>query len=338
MEAGVAPDPALERSFRGHRDGVNAVVFNPNMRQLVTGSEDASVMIWHFRPNLRAFRFIGHKSAVLSIAISPDGGLIASGSKDRTVRLWLPTVKGESTTIRAHGGAVRCVRFSTDGDSLLSASDDKSVKVWSVSGQRFKFSLTGHSNWVRTAEFSPDGRLVASGGDDKTVKLWDTGGRTCIHTFYDHSAQVTAVRFHPDGNCLASASEDRAIRLWDSRAPELRLELQSRATALTSGLTQTIRVAPSSVGGGWLSHAGTFVLLQQYDAHPAPVSDIQFHPSKSEGGHAPPGLAWYRLAVALPSPAQPWSSLLQPEHRRRRPARPLLRASQSAVSAAPSHR
>eukprot|EP00964_Phaeocystis_antarctica_P093617 scaffold60453_cov55-Phaeocystis_antarctica.AAC.1 len=122
-------DPALERSFRGHRDRVNAVAFNPNMKQLVTASDDAAVMVWHFRPTLRAFRFIGHKAAVLSVAVSPSGDLIASGSKDRTIRLWLPTVKGESTAIRAHMGAVRCVRFSSDGESLLSASDDKTVKA-----------------------------------------------------------------------------------------------------------------------------------------------------------------------------------------------------------------
>ena len=155
-------DPALERSFRGHRDRVNAVAFNPNMKQLVTASDDAAVMVWHFRPTLRAFRFIGHKAAVLSVAVSPSGDLIASGSKDRTIRLWLPTVKGESTAIRAHMGAVRSVRFSSDGESLLSASDDKTVKAWSVPAQRFKYSLSGHSNWVRCAEFSPDGRLVAS--------------------------------------------------------------------------------------------------------------------------------------------------------------------------------
>ena len=65
-----SPDPALERSFRGHRDRVNAVAFNPNMKQLVTASDDAAVMVWHFRPTLRAFRFIGHKAAVLSVAVS----------------------------------------------------------------------------------------------------------------------------------------------------------------------------------------------------------------------------------------------------------------------------
>ena len=93
-------DPTLERSFRGHKDAVSAVAFNPNMKQLVSGGHDATVMVWNFKLQLRAFRFLGHKAAVLSVASAPSGNLIASGSKDRTVRLWIPTVKGESTVIK----------------------------------------------------------------------------------------------------------------------------------------------------------------------------------------------------------------------------------------------
>lgn len=54
-------DPTLERSFRGHKDAVTSVCFNPNMRQLVSGGLDGFVMVWNFKPQLRAFRFQGHK-------------------------------------------------------------------------------------------------------------------------------------------------------------------------------------------------------------------------------------------------------------------------------------
>lgn len=85
-------DPTLERSFRGHKDAVTSVAFNSNLKQLVSGSLDGSVMVWNFKPSLRAFRFAGHTAAVCSVAFSPAHNLIASGSKDRSVRLWTPTV------------------------------------------------------------------------------------------------------------------------------------------------------------------------------------------------------------------------------------------------------
>ncbi len=54
-------DPALERHFKGHRDTVTSVSFNPNMKQLATGSMDSCLMVWHFKPQARAYRFVGHK-------------------------------------------------------------------------------------------------------------------------------------------------------------------------------------------------------------------------------------------------------------------------------------
>ena len=60
-------DPSLERTFRGHRDGVTACAFNPNMKQLVSSSGDHSLMIWNFKPSMRAYRFAGHKDSVLSV-------------------------------------------------------------------------------------------------------------------------------------------------------------------------------------------------------------------------------------------------------------------------------
>lgn len=54
-------DPTLERTFRGHSGRVTSLSFNPNMKQVASGSHDGAVMVWNFKPQLRAFRFVGHK-------------------------------------------------------------------------------------------------------------------------------------------------------------------------------------------------------------------------------------------------------------------------------------
>ena len=48
-------EPSLQRTFRGHTRAINALSFNPNMTQLVSASNDNCVMLWHFRPQLRAY-------------------------------------------------------------------------------------------------------------------------------------------------------------------------------------------------------------------------------------------------------------------------------------------
>ena len=54
-------NPSLMRTFRGHKGCISAVAFNPSLTQLVSSSKDSCLMLWNFKPQLRAFRFVGHK-------------------------------------------------------------------------------------------------------------------------------------------------------------------------------------------------------------------------------------------------------------------------------------
>ena len=85
---GRPSDPALKRSFRGHRDAVNSVSYSPSLKNIASGSEDSTVTIWHFKPQIRPYKFVGHKAPVLDVEYSPQGEILASASKDCTVRLW----------------------------------------------------------------------------------------------------------------------------------------------------------------------------------------------------------------------------------------------------------
>ncbi|XP_047451326.1 POC1 centriolar protein homolog B isoform X1 [Mugil cephalus] len=240
--ASIMEDPTLERHFKGHKDAVTCADFNPNCKQLASGSVDKSLMIWNLAPKARAFRFVGHQDVITGVQFSPNGDLVATSSKDRTVRLWTPSMKGESTVFKAHTAAVRSVAFSHNGQKLVTASDDKSVKVWSVHRQCFVYSLTQHTNWVRCARFSPDGRLIASCGDDRSVRLWDTSTKHCINCFTDYGGSATFVDFNSSGTCIASSGADSSLKIWDLR---------------------------------------TNKLIQHYQVHMAGINSFSFHPSNN---------------------------------------------------------
>ena len=213
-------DPSLERTFRGHKGKINSVVFKPNMQQLASGSDDGSVMVWNFRPQLRAFRFLGHKGAVNGVSFSPSGRLLASASSDRTVRLWIPNVQGKSAVIKGHASTVRSVNFSRNGKRLLTASDDKTLKIWALPSRKFVGSFTGHSNWVRDARFSPTAspsplqvmtRRYASGMRQAAPASTPT---TTIRQPSTQSRSRTL-------DCLASCSDDGTVKIWDTRSNQL---------------------------------------------------------------------------------------------------------------------
>ncbi|KAI9347705.1 WD40-repeat-containing domain protein [Obelidium mucronatum] len=269
-------DPTLDRSFRGHRDVITDLSFKPSMTQIASGSMDNSVMVWNFKPQMRAFRFVGHKGPVTSVDFSPSGNLLASASRDQTVRLWTPNVKGDVTVFKAHTSAVRTVRFSHDGESFLTCSDDKSVKVWSAHRAKFQYTLAGHMNWVRTARFSPDSKLIVSGGDDKSVKLWDLASKNCIKTYWDHTGMVTSTAFHPAGTIIATASTDKSIKLFDIRTHKLIQHYHDAhvgagpAADTKGGESAWAGGGPNSIafggpGGNWLISTGMDGVVKIWD-------------------------------------------------------------------------
>ncbi|CDW79927.1 poc1 centriolar protein homolog a [Stylonychia lemnae] len=233
-------DPALKRSFKGHKDGITAIAFNPNLKQVISSSLDGTLMVWNFKPSLRPYRFIGHKGQVHDLSVTPDGQTIASCSQDETVRIWTNSVQGHSQVIKSHSAPVRSVALSSDGHLLLSGSDDKTLKVFTTNDRKFMFTINAHANWIRSCQFSPDTRLIGSGSDDKSVRLWDVTQKSLIKSFEDHEGAVTSVRFHPDGTCIASGSVDKSIKIWDIRSQRL---------------------------------------LQHYDAHTDRVNAVAFHPN-----------------------------------------------------------
>eukprot|EP01035_Chromulina_nebulosa_P016956 gene16956-22448_t len=197
-------DPTLERTFKGHKSYITSISFSSTLKQLVSGSGDNCVMLWNFRPQLRAFRLLGHKGVITDVQFSPQGEWIASASKDKTVRL----CKAESVTLKGHTGAVRSVNFSNDTRHLLTSSDDKTIKVWGLPSRKFICSLVGHSNW--------SGNYLLSSSKDSSLKIWDLREGRLLFTLQGHQGPVFASEFTNDGNFFASGGSDQLVMVWRS--------------------------------------------------------------------------------------------------------------------------
>ena len=125
-------DPTIHRSFKGNNEIISTCIFSPNMKQSISGTENGSIFVWNFKPQMRPFKFSSHKGAITDIAINPLGDIIASSSTDQTVRLWTNAVSGKSKIIKAHPSPIRSVDFSSTGKFLLTGSNDKTIKIFEL--------------------------------------------------------------------------------------------------------------------------------------------------------------------------------------------------------------
>ncbi|KAI9760768.1 MAG: hypothetical protein M1840_002214 [Geoglossum simile] len=149
---------ALVQTLESHTGPVNAVVFLPDGKLVVSASDDKTVRVWGAATGAAIQTLKGHTYFVKAIIFSPDGKLVASASNDKTVRVW-DAATGTAVYIKGYTGWVNTVVFSPDGKLVALASDDKTLWVWDAA--------TGAAVYIRNCStsilaFSKDGLYLCT--------------------------------------------------------------------------------------------------------------------------------------------------------------------------------
>jgi small GTP-binding protein len=225
----------LLRTFKGHKDVVMSVSFDPTGETLATGSDDETVKLWDTASGMLLRTLAGHTSKVWCVAFDPTGRLLASASEDKTVKLWEPTSGRLLRSLDGHEGLVWSVVFHPTGQTLASGSFDGTVKLWDAAGGKLLRTLKGNTNTVYRVAFDLTGQTLASGCGDHTGKLWDPAGGKRLRTLEGHEGPVFSVAFDPTGETLATGSDDKTVKLWDTASGSLLRTLEGH----TGGVNQT---------------------------------------------------------------------------------------------------
>jgi WD40 repeat protein len=177
----------------GHLAAVTCVGFSPDGREIVSGSEDRTLLVWDVESGKVVQRLEGHSGFVgtKACAFLPDGRRIVSGGWGGEVFVW----------DRATGRRLAAL-------SELRRADD----VYSLA--------------VR-----PDGREVMVGGHNGRVTAWDlvTGEKTFDNEDLRHPPQeiVWTVGYLDDGRRFGGGQAGKVL-IWGKGAPrEIALEPSS---------------------------------------------------------------------------------------------------------------
>jgi cytochrome c len=225
MLCGVAA-PVLAQ-LRGHGGPVRAVVVSPDGAHLVSGSFDASVILWSLASGTaeRVLRF--HDSSVNAVAFLKDGR-IATGGADASIAIWQPGASKPERVLKGHTAPIVGLAVSPDGLTLASASWDRTARLWSLADGGARV-LEGHGQNVNGVAFAPDGRSVITAGYDLTLRIWPLAG-SASPTVVTLPTPLNAVAVVPGGDIVTAGATGKVYFL-DARGG-LRGEVEAAAAPI----------------------------------------------------------------------------------------------------------
>ncbi len=139
------------RHFEGYQETVGNVAFSPDGRLALSGSNDASLILWDVATGRPVHWLIGHTTSVLSVAFGPDGKLAASCDISGEVLLWDVAA---GTLLRRYTGhdeyAIEVV-FTPNGKTLLSVASDNTVREWLVDASQERLL-----DWIAVNRYVPE--------------------------------------------------------------------------------------------------------------------------------------------------------------------------------------
>jgi WD40 repeat protein len=201
-----------------HRDWVTCVLFTPDGRFLVSGSQDETVRVSDVRTGRELRRLGVHQGRIEALALAPDGTSLACCGQERVVHvLDLATGRPLLPPLEMRGPGYQ-VAFTPDGKALCAASCD--LHLWDASTGRPLVQFPLLNVWTHALALAPDAPRAFTGSDDGIIRVWDLSTGRLLRRWQAHTGSVRFVGLLPHGAGLVSAGKDGSLRLWREETGE----------------------------------------------------------------------------------------------------------------------
>lgn len=190
-------------------------------RELLTSSEDGSLVIWSLNDFKELYRLPIAQDTVRCIAISPDEEEIALGCKDGTIHIYHAADYSLKQVLTEHALAITALAYHPKGKYLISGSRDAQLKIWDLPSYHLSNNIPAHLFGIYDIVFHPTLAYFATASQDKSIKLWDAENFKLYKIIsvekmgIGHSHSVNKICWSHDGSKLISIGDDRKVMIWE---------------------------------------------------------------------------------------------------------------------------
>ncbi|KAL5002744.1 hypothetical protein BDV10DRAFT_180967 [Aspergillus recurvatus] len=206
--------------LEGHMKPVVSVIFSPDTRLVISGSEDNTIRVWDTATGACLQILKGHEASISHIAVSPDSAHIASSALDETVRVWGLQL-GELEMILKTKDSIDSIAFSMDGHQLTLLSALNQVQIWDINTASSVRAYRLHDALCSPTVLSQNGRWVASASYDGSIWVGEVGTGHMKEAF-QRNDNIESLKFTNGDRTIICLAGDSSVELW-SIEPGVRL-------------------------------------------------------------------------------------------------------------------
>jgi hypothetical protein len=207
----------------GHQGDVDALLFCPGGKELLTGGYDRPVLRWNLAAGQEVGRVNSPNDWNRTLALSPDGKTLAALGPNLSVVL-LDAVTGKERLRfvnhlppgTASATTDMAVVFSRDGKTVISSTEgiDRTIRVWQADSGKELLQIPVEKGASRLA-LAPDGKTLYSSSWGSPVRVWDLSTGIELRQFGAPGNHFTRLALSADGRRVAY-SVGPTVFVWDT--------------------------------------------------------------------------------------------------------------------------
>lgn len=264
--------------LEGHADAVTDGVFAKDGANLITVSDDASLVVWSMETLEPLSTHFEHFSFIKDIAVNPQTPQeIATGSWDQSVIRWdiesEPTALSQWQDVTA---VIDSVDYNITGDLIAYGAGDGIVRIVDIETEEILESIQLDALHVIFARHSPFADLLAitAGFPENTVHLYDTESYEEIGSLVGHAGAVTTIAFLSNGG-FVTGGDDSTVRIWSDDGEELQtLEQPDWVTDILLSNDESLLFVALQNGDVTIWNLNTYEQINVIEAHELAVNKL----------------------------------------------------------------